>query len=375
VNRFRILLIGAYGQFGSRIASQLADDNIDLVLGGRNINDALALKHALQPRAHAVLSAVAIDCTAASLSASVAAIGPDLVIHTAGPFQAQDDRVARATLAAGAHYIDLADARDFVCGIGRLDGLARAAGRWVISGASSVPGLSAAVVDAHLPRFQRLEAIETAISPGNRTARGLATTTAILGYVGKPIPMRRAGGWTTGYGWQSCRRLAIPGVGHRWVARCDVPDLALLPARYPALQTCDFRAGLELRRMQFGLWAASWLVRAGVVRSLQPWAAPLLRLSESWQAAGSDTGAMLVDMTGIGVDGRPLHLRWRIVARAGSGPQIPASAAVVIARKLQRQEVPGAGARACLDFFSLEEFLAALAAYPIETGLEVAPSR
>ena len=122
------------------------------------------------------------------------------------------------------------------------------------------------------------------------TPRGLATTEAILGYVGRPFAMRLDGTWRTVHGWQSLRRERYPGAGVRWLARCEVPDLGLLPSRYPQLRTCDFRAGLELRRMHFGLWLASWAVRAGLPRSLRPWAGTLLRLSERWLDAGSDIG-------------------------------------------------------------------------------------
>jgi len=45
-----------------------------------------------------------------------------LVINASGPFQTQDYRVARAAIDAGAHYVDLTDARGFVTGIGALDG-------------------------------------------------------------------------------------------------------------------------------------------------------------------------------------------------------------------------------------------------------------
>jgi hypothetical protein len=44
--------------------------------------------------------------------------------------------------------VDLADGRDFVCGIDVLDPQAKAAGVLLLSGASSVPALSSAVVDA-----------------------------------------------------------------------------------------------------------------------------------------------------------------------------------------------------------------------------------
>ena len=40
-----------------------------------------------------------------------------------------------------------------------------------------------------------------------------------------------------------------------------VPDLDVLPVRYPQLRHCDFRAGLELRCMHFGLLIAAAAVR------------------------------------------------------------------------------------------------------------------
>ena len=71
----------------------------------------------------------------------------DILINATGPYQAQDYRLARTCIAAGVHYLDLADAREFVTGIVDLDAEARHAGVLVVSGASTVPGLSAAVVD------------------------------------------------------------------------------------------------------------------------------------------------------------------------------------------------------------------------------------
>ncbi|MEO5559836.1 MAG: saccharopine dehydrogenase NADP-binding domain-containing protein [Dokdonella sp.] len=373
---FRVLILGGYGQFGARIAAALARDNgMHLVIGGRRLDAGERLLETLrQAGASATMGACAIDLDAVDFTAQLAVIAPQLVIHAAGPFQGRDYRVAEATLAAGAHYVDLADAREFVTGIEALAAQARRANRWVISGASSVPGLSAAVVEAFASRLSALESIEVAISPGNRTDRGVATTRAILSYVGKPFPILQQGHRTHAHGWQSLRRLRVAGVGARWLARCEVPDLSLLPQRYPQLLNCDFRAGLELRRMHFGLWLASWLVRARLIASLEHWSRPLLALSRRWQNAGSDTGLMCVDMRGIDDNGHRLHLRWTLVAADGDGPQVPATAAVVLARKLARGKLHGAGAQACLDLFTLDEFLHALRGHAITTTLEIDPS-
>lgn len=367
----RVLVLGGYGLFGSRIVRALAGDaGLTVVVAGRDRARAEALVAALAT-ASATLESASIDTQADDFAQRLAGLRPDAVIDTAGPFQGRGYGVAEAVLAAGAHCIDLADGRAYVAGIGALDERARTAQRWAISGASSVPGLHAAAIEAHRHRFATLDSVDTAISPGNRTPRGWATTQAILGYVGKPFRVRAGGEWTTAHGWQSLRRLRVDGLGARWVARCDVPDLELLPARYPELRDVDFRAGLELRRMHFGLWLGGLAVRLGIVRSLSPWAKPLFALSQRWQDTGSDIGLMQVRMRGRGHDGAPLAIEWTLVARDGDGPQIPATASVVLVRKLARGALPGSGATPCLDLFTLDEFMAALSGYAIEATTRV----
>ena len=365
----RILVLGGYGHFGGRIARTLAvGGGLEILVAGRDLDRARAFVAAAAV-GPAAMRPQRLDIEEPGFASALAATGADLVIHTAGPFQGRDYAVARAALGCGMHYIDLADGRAFVSGFDTLDAQARAARRRAITGASSVPGLSAAVVAAHLPRFSRLDAVEAAISPGNRTPRGLATTRAILGYVGQPYPVLLGGRWRTVHGWQSLRRERLSDGSVRWLARCEVPDLDVLPRRHPSLHTCDFRAGLELRRMHFGLWLASWAVRGGLLASMSPWAAPLLRLSEHWLDAGSDTSAMLVRMRGTGVDGAPLALRWELLLPGGDGPQVPCTAAIVVAGKLIRGELPGAGASACIDLFTLDDYLAALDGFQVRTAL------
>ena len=363
----RVVVIGATGVFGSRVARRLARDaRFELVLAGRRREALEALRVTLEdPSARIAV----LDTGAARFADDLAALRAQLVIHTAGPFQGQDYRVAEACLDAGCDYVDLADGRGFVTGIERLDDRARAAGRLLVTGASSVPALSAAVVDALLPRFARLEAIEHAINPGNRTPRGDATVASILGYCGRPIRVWRDGRWQVAHGWMDSRRQSFP-FGPRRVGVCEIPDLDLFPARYPQVRTVMFRAGLELPLLQTGTWCAAVLVRLGLIRNLAAHAPMLRRLSERFIRFGSDVGGMTVEASGTGIDGRPLKLRWWLSADAGDGPQVPVTPAVVLARRLADGAVAVKGAMPCVGLLTLEQIEAGFEGFALRTGID-----
>lgn len=364
----RVVLVGAMGVFGSRMARRLAGDaRFELVLAGRHRAPLVSLQHSL---GDTTVRVAELDVLGSDLASRLAALHPALVVHAAGPFQAQDYRVAEACLDLGSHYVDLADGRAFVDGIRRLDSRARAAGRVVLSGASSVPALSSAVVDAFAPRFGRLDSIESAICPGNRTPRGDATVASILGYCGRPIRVWRDGRWQSVSGWMAGKRQRFSH-GHRRVGACEVPDLELFPARYPGVHTVLFRAGLELPLLHYGTWCAAALVRLGLVRDLSRHAPRLRRLSERFARLGTAVGGMVVELTGLDHDGAPLHLRWWLEAAAGDGPEVPATPAVVLAECLAAGDLGDPGAGPCMGRLTLAQLLEGLSAFSVRTGVEV----
>jgi saccharopine dehydrogenase-like NADP-dependent oxidoreductase len=358
-----ILVLGGYGFFGARISEALAsNDAIRLLIAGRDIDraKAAAARFGLAPE-----QALAIDAGASDLAERLAQLKVDTVIHTAGPFQGQEYAVARAAIEAGANYIDLADGRAFVAGIAQLDAVARARGVCVTSGASSLPALAAAVIDRYLGRFGRLEAIRHGIASGAR-APGLATMRGIFGYCGKPFTRLRDGESETTYGWLDMQRHRFPApVGVRLLGSCDVPDLDLFPQRYPHLRTVTFHAGFAGIPGHLFLWAASLLVRIGLVRSLAPLAAPLNTASRWIERFVSDKGAMFVSLEGLDHSGQALRLDWHLLASSNHGPHIPCGAAIALARKLARGETLPHGAMPCMGIVSVEEYLAALSGLDI----------
>jgi saccharopine dehydrogenase-like NADP-dependent oxidoreductase len=194
----RVLVLGGYGFFGSRICEALArNPRIHLLIAGRDEDKATALAYKLgigAPRAKVV------DATSPQLSLQLRKLEVGTVIHTAGPFQEQNYAVAQAAIQARCNYFDLADARSFVTGITKLDEAARGAGVAVISGVSSLPALTSAVVDRYLDRFERLDAIRIGLSSGARVP-GLATIQAVLGYAGKKFRVLENGQWIEVHGW------------------------------------------------------------------------------------------------------------------------------------------------------------------------------
>ncbi|HJQ57787.1 MAG TPA: DUF4166 domain-containing protein [Vineibacter sp.] len=362
---FRVVVIGGTGAFGARVCRLLArDPGIALYVAarGRAAADALAAELRRQS-GRADIVATQLDLEAAAWADDLAALHPAAVVHVAGPFQGSDYRVAEACIRLGAHYVDLADARAFVCGIGMLDAAARAAGVLVTSGASSVPALSAAVVDQLVSGLSRIDAIDIAITPGNRAPRGLATVAGILSYVGQPLRLWRHGAWSEAVGWRDQHRRTLTladgaSLGPRWFGLCDVPDLTLFPERYGVRGRVAFHAGLELPLMHFGLWLLTWPVRWGWQRSLAPWARACRWLAERLRHAGTDRGGMLVDVAGRDDEGRAVTRRWRLLAEAGDGPWIPALAAVALVRKLVRGAATARGAMPCVGLLSMDEILA-----------------
>lgn len=367
----RIVLVGASGVFGQRLAAMIARwPDVVLVLAARNLAPLEVLAADLaKTKPLARIEVARLDRLDPQ---GLAALGPWAVVDAAGPFQGQDHAFPRAVLTARAHYIDLADARDFVAGFeAALDGQARTAKRWAITGASSTPALSHAALDAMTAGWTRIDRVEAAISPGARAPRGLSVIRAILAWAGAPVRVFTGGHWTTRPGWSGPRRVAFPGLGRRWASLAETPDLDLLPARFHARRDAIFRAGLELPVLHLGLWGLSLLRRARLIPTLEPLAVVLGEAAGLVSPLGTDRGGMVVSAEGLDADGAPRLVRWSLCAEAGSGPHTPAAPAAATLRALLDGRLSGEPrAGPCVGLIDLPAILHELRDLPIRTQLE-----
>jgi saccharopine dehydrogenase-like NADP-dependent oxidoreductase len=354
-----ILILGGYGNFGKRICESLAkQSNICLLIAGRSLEKATQLCEKLRSEnATAEINPVVLDIFNDNFPQQLKALNPFLVIHTSGPFQGQDYRVPQACIDAGSHYIDLADDRRFVCDIATLDVQAKAKNILVVSGASSVPGLSSTVIDHFMKEFSRIDLLDIAIAPGNRAERGEATVKAILSYTGHPIRIFENGVWINKYGWMSPRKINFgKTVGNRLLANVDVPDLELFPHRYAPVKTLNFQAGLELAFLHWGMVGMAWLAKKGIVKNWADISKTIVAASNWFIGLGSDVGGMMICIQGIDENQQQKEILWRLTAEHGVGPYIPTLSAIIIARQLIQNEPFAAGATPCLGMYSLHDF-------------------
>lgn len=345
----KVLILGGYGVFGARLARLLVRDGHQVTVAGRDAAKAQRL-------------AGELGCAAVPMDRQRdlhLLAGHQVVVDAAGPFHAYGDdpyHLPRAAIAAGLHYLDLADNAAFCAGIAALDGEARAAGVCVLSGLSSVPALSSAAVRA-LVGDEMPQLIETAILPGNRSPRGISVMTSILTQTGRPIQVWRGGRWAETTGWSEPRCYLLPGGLIRQGWQIEVPDQLLFPAHFGAASV-QFRAGLELAVMRYGL-AAFAALRRWLPIPVSPFVVRGFKLAADLLAPfGSGRGGMSVMVT-LGQERR----FWRLLAEEEDGPFIPA----IATRALLRRAVLPVGARPALEAITLAEAEAAMSDLRVRT--------
>jgi saccharopine dehydrogenase-like NADP-dependent oxidoreductase len=360
----RVVVLGGAGNFGARIVRALRNDPaIELLAASR--------RGALIPGVEWV-KAVVLDLAAVDFAQRLHDLSPGLVVHCVGPFQGQDYRAATATLGAGAHYLDLADGRQFVAGFANeMKARALEAGRVAITGASTLPALSSAVVEHLGQGLSSVESIEVVIAPGQRAPRGRATLEAVFSYLGSPFPVWRGGKWTRSWGWMDLRPVHLD-FGARFAAACDVPDLTLFPSRFTGVKTVTFHAALEFRAQHLALWCLAALRRSGLPLPVTRWAVALNNLAGWFDSAAGDKGGMCVSVVGVRGQGDRVRRAWQLTAPAADGPEIPCMAMTLLARRLAHGETPASGAFECMGFLSLSDFAPEFARWGITTRTEEA---
>lgn len=374
----RILLIGATGAFGSRLAAMLARiPGADLVVTSRCHRKAQALARTLAQQGWNEAYVTGVNFIQDSSSAAqLARLEPWLVIDAAGPFQRATYETAKAAIAAGAHWLDLADAARYIDGfVPALDTRARERGVVAVTGASSTPALSFATVQALTEGWLSIDTIEIGIYPAGRSAVGQAVLEAVLSYAGAPVAVWRDGRAASTTGWGRAERLKLTGIPHRYRSPVATYDSVLLSRAFAA-RNVSFYAGLESPLEHLGLTLLARLrARGGLPRleGLAPWLQKARRLTAPFCG---ETGAMAVSARGTDSQARPINAEWKLLAENGDGPNVPVLPALAFTRKLLAAGLPSGAfcAGGLLTLAEIEREFASFAIASSRSSLQAASS-
>ena len=370
VKRMRILILGGYGVFGGRLAELLSDlPEIEIIVCGRDLSRAEAF--CARYGGQAQVRPLALE--RADIVEGLLAQQPDLVVDASGPFQDYGvDRygLISACIAAGIDYLDFADAADFVFGMPEFDAEAKVAGVFALSGVSSFPVLTAAVL-REMAKTMEIVSVEGGIAPSPYAGIGLNVMRAVVGYAGAPVKLRRDGKPSHGVGLAESMRftIAVPGrlpLRNIHFSLVDVPDLQVIPPEHPTMTDIWMGAGPvpEILHRALNLLAKA---RATLrLPSLEPFSRLFYAVFNRMRF-GEHRGGMFVRAHGVS-DGQNVERSWHLLAEGDDGPYIPSMAVEAVVRKLLAGHRPDAGARSGVRALELADYDALFEGRKIYTG-------
>ena len=366
----KLLIIGGYGVFGGRLIELLSDiHDIEIIVCGRDLSKAQEFCLAFKGQA----TVRALQLYRKDIAHALITERPNIVVDASGPFQAYGSdcySVIECCIAECVNYLDFADAADFVYGVSQFNEQAKAAGVFVLSGVSSFPVLTAAVL-RDMALSMDILTVRGGIAPSVYAGIGLNVMRAVLSYAGEPVILQRNGKVGHGIGLaESCRyTVAVPGkmpLRNIRYSLVDVPDLQIIPPEYSTLTDIWMGAGpvpetlhrllnlLAIARKRFGL----------------PSIVPLSKLFYivlNMVKFGEHRGGMFVHAEGI-ANGKRIEKSWHLLAEGDDGPYIPSMTIEAIVRKFMNGQQPDTGARSGAKSLELSDYESLFDARQIYTG-------
>ena len=350
-----VLILGGYGVAGRMLACLLLrESKVDVILAGRSLAKAEAASAALNAKyGEGRASARAADARdPASLDDAFA--GVDLVAVCSSTL-AYVDTVANAALRAGADYFDLQlSAAKKIAALERLRSRIEDEGRCFITDGGIHPGLSAALIRALEPAFDRLERAEVAgLMRVDWRAFDFSTATIeefVEEFRDYRIEALRDGVWAK-VGWRDAQRRVDfgPYFGTCPCSLMYLEELRRLPRLIPGLRSCGFYVAGFNRVVDYALMPLGMAAMKVAPNHLGPPYARLLAwglrtfqeapYAVVWQVEADGTArADVADDGGMSSgggaaaagDGRPLHVRLRLIHEDGYFLTAAAAAACLL---------------------------------------------
>ncbi len=354
----KILILGGYGVFGGRLVELLSDIvDIELIVCGRNLSKAQEFCTAY--KGQATIRALQLDRK--DITNALSTERPQIVVDASGPFQAYGSdcySVIKSCITEGVNYLDFADAADFVYGVSQFNDKAKAAGVFVLSGVSSFPVLTAAVL-RDMALTMDIVTVKGGIAPSVYAGVGINVMRAVLSYAGEPVTLQRNGEIGHGIGLAESFRytVAVPGkmpLRNIRYSLVDVPDLQIIPPEHPTLTDIWMGAGPVPETLHRVLNLLSMARARFKLPSLVPFS-KLFYLVLNMVKFGEHRGGMFVHAQGT-TNGKIIEQSWHLLAEGNDGPYIPSMTIEAIIRKFLIDQKPDTGARSGANALELSDY-------------------
>jgi hypothetical protein len=213
----RVIVLGGLGQFGRTAADQLRGLGVPFVTASRrgaadlhvDANDAATVRLAMRPG--------------------------DVVIDAAGPYQSRSTALVEAAIDVGFDVIDINDDLGYAETVLALAPRIDSAGIRVLTSASSVSAVAAAVV-----RHSGIESprrVTAFLAPASRHTANTGAARSLIRSVGRPVRVFRDGQLTQLVGWSEVRSFHMPPpLGTIHGRLFESADAVHLPRIWPSLR-------------------------------------------------------------------------------------------------------------------------------------------
>lgn len=293
----RIIVFGGAGDMGSRAVEDLVGaSGIDQVtIADRNLPAAEKLVAALRGRG-AQVDAKAVDAN--EYRRLVEAMqGYDVAASALGPFYRFEPRLVRAALEAGVDYASVCDDWSAVQAVlTEFDEAARQAGRTVITGLGTSPGLSNLVIRYLAQQLERTRRVDVSVFQPLNAGGGEAVLKHMLHIISGDVAVWREGRQVMVPACREERVVEFPRFGPVKVWNMGHAEPVTIPRFIAEVEECSFFMGFG-RGSSLFIWPArKGLFRSeGRIDSVARILAPIERLAGGQQPA---PGALRIDVWG-----------------------------------------------------------------------------
>jgi hypothetical protein len=240
----RVVVLGGLGLFGRTAAEELRGHGIAVKTASRS-------------------AAADIRVDANNIESIRATIrSDDVVLDAAGPFHLRSTALIRAAIEIGFDVIDINDNLGYAESVVAMEPRIAAAGIRVLSSASTVSAVAAAVLrhsQVAEPRY-----LAAYLAPASRHTANVGTALSLINSVGQPVRVFRDGRLQTRIGWSERSLFLMPKpVGWICGRLYESADSLYLPRIWPTLGYVDMYVDTNTRGMNslLRLAAHSNLVR------------------------------------------------------------------------------------------------------------------